>query len=416
MNSHLQRMLESMIIRGNLAITDAQGNKHVFGDGSGEPVHVHIHSSSLYWKLAFNPDLHLGEAYMDGTLEMKQGTIADLLMLVAEQLNYSVSENWRPVDWLNYYARKISTFNPVGRAQKNIAHHYDLSGALYDLFLDRDRQYSCAYFEHPDQSLEEAQLAKKRHLAAKLALEPGMRVLDIGSGWGGLALYLAEMCDVDVTGVTLSEEQHKISRQRVENRSLGHKVDIRLEDYRLLDEKFDRIVSVGMFEHVGLAHFNEYFLKVKELLTDDGAAVIHTIGRPHGPAATSKWIQKYIFPGGYIPALSEMVPAIETSGLYACDVEMLRLHYAETLKAWRERFVHHWDRAAEIYDERFCRMWEFYLAASEMAFRGEGLNILQIQIATHQNVLPLTRDYIGEAENALRKGDQKARRPKSVSR
>ena len=416
MFSLLQRMLASMITRGNLTITDALGKEHVFGDGAGKPVHVHIHTSSLYWKLALNPDLYMGEAYMDGTLEMKQGSIADLLNLVAKQLNYSISKNWRPVDWLNYYGRKLSTFNPIGRAQKNVAHHYDLSGDLYDLFLDRDRQYSCAYFEHAGQSLEDAQLAKKRHLAAKLALEPGMRVLDIGSGWGGLALYLAEMCDVQVTGVTLSEEQHRVSRQRVENRGLGSKVDIRLQDYRLLEERFDRIVSVGMFEHVGLAHFQEYFDKVHELLADEGAAVIHTIGRPHGPAATSKWIQKYIFPGGYIPAMSELVPVIETSGLYACDVEILRLHYAETLKAWRERFLDHWDRAADIYDERFCRMWEFYLAASEMAFRGEGLNIFQIQVATNQNVLPLTRDYIGHAENALRKGDQKARRPKSVSR
>jgi cyclopropane-fatty-acyl-phospholipid synthase len=415
MFSLLQNALDRMVKTGNLIVTDAGGQDHRFGDETGKLIHVQITDQSLYPKLAINPDLHAGEAYMNGTLVMKTGEIYDLLQLVASQIDYGYPESWNLVDRLRYYWRTIASFNPIHRACKNVAHHYDLSGSFYDLFLDRDRQYSCAYFEHPKQSLEDAQLAKKRHIAAKLALEPGMRVLDIGSGWGGLALYLAEICDVDVIGVTLSEEQHKLSCQRVKNRRLEERVDIRLKDYRLLDEKFDRIVSVGMFEHVGLTHFGEFFGQVQTLLNHDGAALIHTIGRPHGPAATSKWIQKYIFPGGYIPSLSEMQPAIERSGLYVSDVEVLRLHYAETLKAWRKRFLNHRDKAAAIYDERFCRMWEFYLAASEMSFRQEGLNVFQVQMASHQDVLPITRDYMIDAENRLRNSDQKSRAPKSVS-
>lgn len=416
MFSLLHNMLDRMIKAGSLTITYADGRMHRYGDGTGEEVHCQFNDSSYYWKLAYHPDLYMGEAYMNGALVMKKGSVYDLLQLVASQIGYTDRSAWRFPDRVRYYKRVLSSINPVERARKNVAHHYDLSGDIYDLFLDRDRQYSCAYFEDTGQSLDDAQLAKKRHIAAKLALEPGMRVLDIGSGWGGLALYLAEMCDVEVVGVTLSEEQHRLSQQRVKNRGLEGRVDIRLRDYRLLDEKFDRIVSVGMFEHVGLSHFGEFFGKVSDLLVTDGAAVLHTIGRPHGPAATSRWIQKYIFPGGYIPSLSEVQPAIERSGLYVCDVEVLRLHYAETLKAWRIRFLDHWEKAAKIYDERFCRMWEFYLAASEMAFRQEALNVFQVQMATHQEVLPLTRDYMIDAEERLRKGDQKSRRPTSVSR
>jgi cyclopropane-fatty-acyl-phospholipid synthase len=416
MFSLLDKALNRMISTGNLIVTDASGKGHRFGDETGRLIHVQIMDAKLYKKIALNPDLYTGEAYMNGTLVMKAGGIYDLLQLVASQIDYGHPESWSLVDRFRYYLRKIASFNPIDRARQNVAHHYDLSGNLYDLFLDRDRQYSCAYFEHPHQSLEDAQLAKKRHIAAKLSLEPGMRVLDIGSGWGGLALYLAEMCGVEVTGVTLSEEQHKLSRQRVKNRGLENRINIRLKDYRLLDEKFDRIVSVGMFEHVGLNHFDEFFGQARALLNQDGAALIHTIGRPHGPAATSQWIQKYIFPGGYIPSLSEMQPAVERSGLYMCDVEVLRLHYAETLKAWRERFVNHWDKAEKIYDERFCRMWEFYLAEAEASFRQEGLNIFQVQLATHQNVLPLTRNYMAGAENRLRDSDQKSRNPKSISK
>ncbi|MGA7268784.1 MAG: cyclopropane-fatty-acyl-phospholipid synthase family protein, partial [Aestuariivirga sp.] len=290
----------------------------------------------------------------------------------------------------------------------------DLSGALYDLFLDRDRQYSCAYFEGPEASLEDAQLAKKRHLAAKLMIKPGMKVLDIGSGWGGLGLYLAETCGAEVTGVTLSEEQHKLSNERAEQRGIADRVKFHLKDYRHLDQRFDRIVSVGMFEHVGVGHFAEYFGKIRSLLADDGAAVVHSINRSDGPGATSAWVKKYIFPGGYIPALSEVVPQIEGAGLYITDIEILRLHYAETLREWAHRFADHRDRARDIYDERFCRMWEFYLAASECAFRFGGMNNFQIQFCRNQHALPLTRNYMIKEEERLRAIDSKRRRLKSI--
>jgi cyclopropane-fatty-acyl-phospholipid synthase len=308
----------------------------------------------------------------------------------------------------------VDQYNPVGKAKSNVAHHYDLSGSLYDLFLDRDRQYSCAYFESDDGSLEDAQLAKKRHLAAKLDIKPGMKVLDIGSGWGGLGLYIAEICGAEVTGVTLSEEQHKLSNDRALQRGVSDRVKFLLKDYRHLDQKFDRIVSVGMFEHVGVGHFKEFFTKVNGLLKDDGVAVLHSINRSDGPGATSAWIKKYIFPGGYIPALSEVLPHIEKAGLYVTDVEILRLHYAKTLREWYLRFADHRDRAKELYDERFCRMWEFYLAASECAFRFAGMNNFQIQFVKNQHSLPLTRNYIFQEEERLRAIDSKLPRFKTV--
>ncbi|MBC8037824.1 MAG: class I SAM-dependent methyltransferase, partial [Rhizobiales bacterium] len=312
------------------------------------------------------------------------------------------------------WLKRRHPYNPVGKAKANVAHHYDLSGQLYDLFLDRDRQYSCAYFETPGASLEEAQLAKKRHLAAKLDIKPGMKVLDIGSGWGGLGLYLAEICGANVTGVTLSEEQHKLSNERAAQRGVDDRAQFRLLDYRNLDEKFDRIVSVGMFEHVGVVHYKEFFGRCRALLKDDGIATLHSINRSDGPGATSAWIKKYIFPGGYIPALSEVIPHLEQQGLYITDIEILRLHYAETLRHWGIRFAGNRERAREIYDERFCRMWEFYLAASEATFRYAGLNNFQIQFCKNQHALPLTRDYIRDAEDALRALESKLPRLKSV--
>ncbi len=297
----------------------------------------------------------------------------------------------------------------MGKAKANVAHHYDLSGALYDLFLDRDRQYSCAYFETPTASLEDAQLAKKRHLAAKLQIKPGMKVLDIGSGWGGLGLYLAETCGAEVVGVTLSEEQHKLSNERARQRGVADRVQFRLLDYRQLNERFDRIVSVGMFEHVGVGHYKEFFAKCRALLKDDGVAVLHSINRSDGPGATSAWIKKYIFPGGYAPALSEVVPHIERQGLYVTDIEILRLHYAQTLREWRRRFADHRERALAIYDERFCRMWEFYLAGSEAPSAIGGMNNFQIQFSRSQHALPLTRDYMLEAEDGCAGGSRRPR-------
>jgi cyclopropane-fatty-acyl-phospholipid synthase len=291
-------------------------------------------------------------------------------------------------------------FNPASRSQRNVAHHYDIDGAIYDLFLDSDRQYSCAYFTE-GADLEEAQLAKKRHLAAKLAIDPGHRVLDIGSGWGGLGLYLAKVAQCDVTGVTLSQEQLKVSRERAAREGLSRAVHFKFQDYRQVEGRFDRIVSVGMFEHVGVNHYGVYFRKLRELLNDDGVALIHSIGRSEPPASTNPFIAKYIFPGGYIPALSEMTAAIERAGLIIDDVEVLRLHYAETLRAWRRRFLANWDKAAAIRDETFCRMWEFYLAASETAFRYQNLVVFQVQLSKRIKALPITRDYMFKRERGL---------------
>jgi len=298
----------------------------------------------------------------------------------------------------------------MGRAQKNVAHHYDLDGGIYDLFLDSDKQYSCAYFADPNMTLEEAQVAKKRHIAAKLRIEPGMRVLDIGCGWGGMALTLAEEAGANVVGVTLSKEQHMVARRRAAERGLEAQVEFRLQDYRTLTESFDRIVSVGMFEHVGVGHYREYFDRVRELLTNNGVALIHTIGRLDGPGSTNPWIAKYIFPGGYIPALSEFAAAVERSGIIITDVEVLRLHYAETLREWRRRFMEKRDTAARIYDERFCRMWEFYLAGSETSFRNESMAVFQVQLAKHVAALPLTRDYMVEDERQLGAAEQENQR------
>lgn len=286
-----------------------------------------------------------------------------------------------------------------------MAHHYDLSSRLYELFLDSDRQYSCAYFASPDDSLEEAQLAKKRHIAAKLLLEPGQKLLDIGCGWGGLGLYCAQVSGASVTGVTLSEEQHKIACARAKEQGLDGKVDFRLIDYRDVNDRFDRIVSVGMFEHVGTKHYDEFFNKVRDLLAEDGVMLLHTIGRSDGPGVTDPWIRKYIFPGGYIPALSEMMPAIERSGLVVTDIEVLRLHYAETLRHWSERFSANRDAVKEIYDERFCRMWEFYLAGAEMAFRHWGQVVFQVQLARKQDAVPLTRSYLERWENDIQSAE-----------
>jgi cyclopropane-fatty-acyl-phospholipid synthase len=293
-------------------------------------------------------------------------------------------------------------FNAKPWAKRNVAHHYDLDPRLYSLFLDADRQYSCAYFETPGQSLDDAQIAKKRHLAAKLLISRGRRVLDIGCGWGGLAFYLGELTGARVTGITLSEEQIAVARGRAAERGLSDAVAFRLQDYRDVSDTYDRIVSVGMFEHVGVGFYDTFFRQCAKALTDDGIMVLHAIGRSEGPNVTNPWIAKYIFPGGYIPALSEVLPAIERAGLLVTDIEILRLHYAETLKAWRQRFLAHRDDVVRLYDVRFVRMWEFYLAACEMAFREQALMVFQIQLTKRQGVVPMTRDYILRESNRLR--------------
>jgi cyclopropane-fatty-acyl-phospholipid synthase len=397
----LRFLLGRYIRRGALSITTARGAQFTFGDGSGEPVAVRILTSSAERQLLMDPELTLGEIFMNGSLTMERGTIADLLALVLGQPD--VLPRWAKLQWwLRYLIRHVRQSNPRGRSWKNVAHHYDLDGRLYALFLDADQQYSCAYFESPEATLDDAQLAKKRHLAAKLLIERGHRVLDIGSGWGGLGLYLAKMAGAEVTGVTLSTEQWRIANARAVEQRLSGSARFLLQDYRDVRGPFERIVSVGMFEHVGVDDYDDFFKRCAELLSDDGAMVLHSIGRPEGPGVTNPWIAKYIFPGGYIPALSEVLPAIERAGLLVCDIEILRLHYAETLKAWRERFMARREEVIRLYGERFARMWEFYLAASEMSFRKQNMMNFQIHLTKRQGTSPMTRSYIEREEQRLR--------------
>jgi len=401
MDRLLRFLLRTFLRRGTFRLTTSRGTTFTFGDGTGKPVSVRFTNRAAEWGILLDPELKLGEAYMDGTFVVEEGTIADVLAVALGQ--GTEVPHWARPQWLlRYIARRLAQFNPRKRARRNVAHHYDLDGRLYSLFLDADRQYSCAYFETPDATLDDAQLSKKRHLAAKLLIDPDQRVLDIGCGWGGLGLYLAETAGADVTGVTLSQEQHGVANARAAEKGLSRRARFNLQDYRDVPGPFDRIVSVGMFEHVGVGHYDEFFKKCASLLKDDGVMVLHSIGRSEGPGITNPWINKYIFPGGYIPAVSEVLPAVERAGLLVCDIEILRLHYAETLKAWRERFLAHREEAERIYDRRFVRMWEFYLAASEMSFREQNMMNFQIQLTKKQGIVPMTRDYIMREEQRLR--------------
>ena len=414
----LRGLLNSIVKHGTLTLLRPDGARDTFGSGAPR-VTVNLHDRAAMAELALNPELKLGELYMDGRLTVEEGDIADVLSLLMRNIGTGAPP--RGIIWLadriRRLLRPLGQYNPISRAKDHVAHHYDLSGKLYDLFLDQDRQYSCAYFSQPGASLDEAQVAKKRHIAAKLYCDrPGLKVLDIGCGWGGLALDLARDCKANVLGITLSEEQLGVARARAAKAHLEDRCRFELVDYRKLDDKFDRIVSVGMFEHVGVPYYQTYFDRVRDLLTDDGVALIHTIGRSDGAGATNPWIRKYIFPGGYTPALSEMLPVIEKAGLMVSDVEILRLHYAETLKEWRRRFKAHWAEAAALYDERFCRMWEFYLAGSEMGFRHEGLVVFQVQLVKNVDALPITRDYMIEAERTMKfAGTERMPRPVRVA-
>ncbi|EKE44227.1 cyclopropane-fatty-acyl-phospholipid synthase [Oceaniovalibus guishaninsula JLT2003] len=390
-----ERTIRHIIRRGTLHVTLPDGRTFTAGDGNAPEIAVRITDPSLLRRIVLLPDMGLGEGYMDGGLTIEGDDIRGLLEL-------GVSNIWAdnhlrlngPAHRIRQRLRAVDQWNTARRARANVAHHYDLSAELYDIFLDRDRQYSCAYFLHDTDTLEEAQEQKKAHIAAKLLLEPGMRVLDIGCGWGGMALTLARDHGAHVTGVTLSEEQHAIATRRAAEAGLADRCDFRLMDYRALDGTFDRIVSVGMFEHVGVPHYDEYFGRVHDLLPEDGIALIHTIGRCGPPGTTSAWIAKYIFPGGYVPALSEMSAAFERAGLTATDVEVWRLHYAKTLRHWDDRFVAGIEKARALYDDRFCRMWRFYLIACEMTFRYGGQVVFQAQLARDKAQVPITREYL----------------------
>ena len=413
MNRILDHFLDSIVRKGNLSIIYADGGRRTYGGGVGKPVQVRFNSSKAEWLVAYDPEFYLGHCYAEGMIDIVEGDMYDLLEAT---LNGNPDGKFEYKPWMKalakirYGLRHIKENNIAKRARKNVQHHYDLTGALYDLFLDADRQYSCAYFETPETDLEEAQLAKKRHIAAQMVMQrPGLSVLDIGCGWGGMALYLARNIGAKVKGVTLSDEQLAIARKRASDGGLDASVRFELQDYRHVEEKFDRIVSVGMFEHVGRPHYDTYFKKSADLLKKDGVMLMHTIGRIDVPTATNPFIDKYIFPGGYIPSMSEVMASIERSGLTITDVEVLRLHYAKTLKAWRERFMARRAEAKALYDEKFCRIWEFYLAASESAFRWQGLVVFQFQLAHDQQAVPLTRDYIQSAEDCLRQIEKQTR-------
>ncbi|WP_292058630.1 SAM-dependent methyltransferase [Brevundimonas sp. UBA5936] len=386
----LQALLDRTFQTRSIRVRLPDGRELTAGPGEPELTAV-LTDMKTAVAIAANPDLALGEAFMDGTFRIEGGSIYDFLQLTTSQL--ALRPRSPKLTWMQRIKRGAEQANDRLHARSNVSHHYDLTVDFYRLFLDEDLQYSCAFFETPDASLEQAQVAKKRRLIDKLLLEPGHSALDIGAGWGGLGLSMVER-GARVTGVTLSTEQHRTANERATALGVTDRADFRLQDYRDLNQTFDRIISVGMFEHVGVPNYQEYFDTVARLLDDDGVAVIHSIGRKSPPNRTQPWVRKYIFPGGYIPALSEVLPAIERAGLWVTDMEVLRLHYAETLRHWRKRFLARRGEALAMYDERFCRMWEFYLAASEVAFRELGHMVFQLQLTKKQTAAPLSRDYL----------------------
>ena len=397
--------------KGKLRVSNARGVVHELGDGTGPLCAIHLTSLRTEIHLILDPALAFGEAYMSGDLIVEEGGLPLFLEIILRNTKGNQLPPWTFIlESFRYMFRRIHQFNPRARSRRNVSAHYDITPEIYKLFLDSDMQYSCAYFENEGDSLEAAQLAKKRHLAAKLSMEPGQSVLDIGSGWGGMALYLAKVAGVKVTGITLSHEQLKISEERAEAAGLDDKVAFRLEDYRETAGPYDRIVSVGMLEHVGITYYKTFFRRIYELLDDDGVAVIHSMFWPDGPYQTSAFIKKYIFPGGAIPALSDIVSAIEASGLLICDMEVLRLHYAETVKIWRERFEANRDEAVRLKGEEFFRMWQFYLAGSEASFRFHDLMVFQIQLSRQQRAVPLTRNYIHDGEKRLSRRESAKRK------
>lgn len=405
----LTRLLKPVIKRGSLTINYADGHCERLGESVPDlaDVTIHIINRATQRAIVTNPSLGAGESFMNGGIVLEQGSIWDLLMLV---MSNSPLESGKLIDHpgpLTFVAEELKSWrdshNKRRKAKANVAHHYDLSDRLYELFLDSDRQYSCAYFTDPlTVSLEQAQLDKKAHIAAKLALKPGQRVLDIGCGWGGMALYLNRVADVDVLGVTLSEEQHKVACRRAQEAGVADRVKFELMDYRELTGTFDRIVSVGMFEHVGLPQYRTFFRCCHNLLKPDGVMLLHAIGRLDGPSYTDAFTRKYVFPGGYCPALSETIKASEPNQLMLTDAEVLRMHYYYTLQHWYERVVAARDEIVEMYDERFYRMWTYYLAASASGFRFGSQAVYQLQYVRDRMTLPLTRDYMHEAEMRYR--------------
>lgn len=394
-------LFERLIRVGTLTVIDAEGKTHVFGGAEGPKTTMRLHDKALHKSIFRKPQLAVGEAYMDGTLTIEEGTLYDLLDILG--LNFGdIDQKLLPAnsEAISAMFRRVQQDNTVETAQQNSDHHYLFSDELFELFLDKEWQYTCGYYHSVDDSLDVAQVNKMRHLAAKLVLEPGVKVLEIGCGWGGLAVHLARTSGADVTGVTLSAEHQRGAQERAKAEGLADRVRFHLRDYRDEPDTYDRIVSVGMFEHVGTDRYGEFFGKIKDLLKPDGICLVHTIGRMHGPQTTNPWMRKYIFPGAYTPSLSELSAAVEKAGLWVTDVEVWRLHYAETLKEWNRRFQSNREKAKALYDERFCRMWEFYLQSCEVAFRRLGHLNFQVQLTREPDAAPLTRDYITDWERA----------------
>jgi cyclopropane-fatty-acyl-phospholipid synthase len=397
----LPSLFRKVVRTGRLKMIGPDGSTYEAGPGGAPEVTIRILDPKLDWQIPLDPELRAAEAYMDGTLVIEDGTIHDLMVLIFRNKRQFDMQPGQ-IFW-NGVARRLRRamqHNPVARARANVRAHYDIGNDLFRIFLDRDLQYSCAYFPNGDETLDEAQTKKKRRIAAKLFLKPGQTVLDIGCGWGGLALYIAAVADVKVVGVTLSEEQHRFAQARAKAAGLADRVEFRLIDYRAVTEKFDRVVSVGMLEHVGVTHLREYFLRVRDLLDTNGVALIHSISTKSPPGITSSFLRKYIFPGGYAPSLSETFANIEKTGLWATDVEIWRVHYARTLEEWRRRFLAARDagKLPAAYDARFQRMWEFYLSACECVFDYGSSQVFQIQLARERDGVPLHRNYIAQME------------------
>lgn len=406
----LSNMMKSFVRVGTLKIIDADGKVHVFSGQPGPNVTMRLSDRSLYHKLVFNPELNAGEAYMDGRMSFEDSTLRDFLTLFSlnrlSLASYPLQKVLRRVSRL---FKKGQQANPIGKAQQNVAHHYDLGNDFYKLFLDEGLQYSCAYFTNDDNTLEQAQRNKLRLLAAKLKLSPGLKILDIGCGWGDLALYLARLADVEVVGVTLSKEQFELANARARKAGLDNRVRFELKDYRKVEDRFDRIVSVGMFEHVGVHHYGEFFGKINELMDDDGLALIHSIGHMSPPGTASPWLRKYIFPGAYSPALSEVFQVVEQNSLWVTDLEFLRLHYAKTLAHWSQRFEANRDKVEAMYDARFARMWEFYLISAEMMFRTGSQLVFHMQLARKRDAAPIVRDYITDLQRDYKRQEAEFR-------
>lgn len=399
----LSHLLRYFIRVGSLKVIDAKGKEHLFSGRPGPSATVRLTQPSLYYKLFFNPQIYIGESYMDGSLVFEKDELGNFLRLYFLNED-SLGNHFIQRVFLSLLMafRRLQQNNTLHRARRRVAHHYDLGNDFYKLFLDEDMQYSCAIFETQDDTLEQAQMNKKRLIAAKINLRPGDRILDIGSGWGGMAMYLASIEDVECLGVTLSKEQYELANQRVREAGLSDRVRFELKDYRDVDGTFDRIVSVGMFEHVGVQHFNDFFSGIGRLLNRDGVALLHSIGRHSPPGFTEPWAQKYIFPGGYAPALSEVSRSIERNNLWVNDIEILRLHYAYTAREWKCRFMENYDTAKEMFDERFCRMWEFFLTGVEETFLSGPNMVFQMLISHKRDATPITRGFIEENKMRLR--------------